>query len=230
MWRALSRACGDAVAPAARRALLLSLGGALLLLACLWLGASALLAALHLTGFHWLDAVIDVLGGLAALFIAWLLFPAMSMLVLGLFLDSVIAAVERVHYPEAPPARRVGLGEALGSGLRLAFLSLFVNLLMLPLYLFLPGGNAVIFYGINGYLVGREYFESVALRRMEPRAVRSLWRWRRGRLTIAGIIITFLLSLPLVNLIAPLIGVAFMLHLFEALPRRAVREIAAGPS
>lgn len=221
MWRALSLACIDVLAPTARRTLLLSLCGALLLLACLWLGASALLATFDLTGFYWLNAVIDVLGTLGALFIAWLLFPAMSMLVLGLFLDSVIVAIERVHYPQMPPTRRTGLGETLGSGLRFAFLALALNLLILPLYLFLSGGNAVIFYSLNGYLVGRQYFESVALRRMEPRNVRALWHQHRSRLTIAGIIITFLLSLPLLNLIAPLIGVAFMLHLFEALRRHA---------
>jgi CysZ protein len=227
MWAALSLALSDSLAPAGRRALLLSLGGALLLLVGLWLGASALLAVIHVSRFHWLDTVVDVVGSLAALFIAWLLFPAMSMLVLGLFIEPVVAAIERTHYPGLPPVRRIGIGEAITSGVRLALLALVLNLLMLPLYLF-PVVNVAIYYGLNGYLVGRAYFETIALRRMERRNVRSMWHGSRGQLSIAGAIIAVLLSLPLINLVAPLIGAAFMLHLFEALRRRVSADTAAG--
>jgi uncharacterized protein involved in cysteine biosynthesis len=219
MWKALFLALSDALAPAERQALLLSLVGTLLLLLALWLGASLLLMALHLSGISWLDTVINVLGSLAGLFVAWLLFPAMSMLVLGFFLDRVIASIERRHYPALPPARRIGFAESIGSALRLALLSLALNLVILPLYL-LPVVNLVIFYGVNGYLVGREYFASVALRRLDAAGVLSMWRRYRFRLLLAGLIIAFLLSLPLVNFVAPLIGVAFMLHLFEDIRHR----------
>ena len=37
----------------------------------------------------------------------------------------------------------------------------------LPLYL-VPVLNVIVFYGINAYLLGREYFEMVALRRLDP--------------------------------------------------------------
>jgi uncharacterized protein involved in cysteine biosynthesis len=46
-----------------------------------------------------------------------------------------------------------------------------------------------------------------------------MWRRYRARLVVAGAIIALLLSIPIVNLAAPLIGVAFMLHLFERLRR-----------
>jgi CysZ protein len=221
MWKAFSLAVGDAVAPAERQALLLSLAGTLVLLLALWLGASFLLSVLHLSGISWLDTVIGVLGSLASLFVAWLLFPAMSMLVLRFFLDRIIASIERRHYPGLPPARRIGLRESIGSALRLALIGLVLNLVILPLYL-LPVANLFIFYGVNGYLVGREYFESVAFRRLDAAGVRSMWRRYRVRLFLAGLVIAFLLSLPLVNLIAPLIGVAFMLHLFEGLRPHAL--------
>ena len=212
-------AIGDAFAPAERRVLLLSLVGTFVFLVALWFGATFLLAALHVSGISWLDRVIDVLGSFAALFLAWLLFPATSMLMLGFFLDGVIASIEARHYPDLPPARRIGVAESIGSALRLALIALVLNLVILPLYL-LPIANVVIFYGINGYLVGREYFEAVALRRLERAGLRSSWHRHRVQLVLAGIVIAFLLSLPVVNLIAPLIGVAFMLHLFESLRRR----------
>jgi len=193
---------------------------ALVLLLGLWAAASALLAGTHVSGFAWLDSVLHVLGSLAALFIAWLLFPAMTMLVLGFFLDRVVAAIERAHYPGSSEARRIGIGETLWSGIRLAFLALLLNLAALPLYL-VPGVNLFVYYGLNGFLVGREYFVAIAQRRLDPRGAHAMWQEYRFRLVLAGAVIAVLLSLPLVNLAAPLIGVAFMLHLFEGLRRPA---------
>jgi CysZ protein len=40
-----------------------------------------------------------------------------------------------------------------------------------------------------------------------------------GRIFLGGVVIAGLFALPLVNLVAPVIATAFMLHLFEALPR-----------
>jgi uncharacterized protein involved in cysteine biosynthesis len=219
MGSALSLAVADAFAPAERRLLLLTVGGTIALLIGLWFGASVVIAALHVTGWHWLNIAIDVLGSAATLFIAWLIFPSMAILMLGFFLDRVIASVESRHYPELPAPRTIGIGASLAGAIRLAALALLLNVLALPLYLFFPLVNIVLFFGLNGYLIGREYFEAVAVRRLERPLVRAMWRHFRVRLVIAGAIIAFLLSVPVLNLAAPLIGVAFMLHLFERLRR-----------
>lgn len=216
MLTALSLALSDSLAPAGRRALLISLAGTLILLAALWLGATALLGVIHASRFHWLDAVIGVVGSLAGLLIAWLLFPATAMFMLGFFIDPFIASIERSRYPELPPARQLGLGEFLGSTLRFALFAVVLNLIMLPAY-FLPVIGAAIYFAFNGYVVGRQCFESVALRHADGGTARRLWRQNRGRFLIAGMIVVVLLSIPLVNLIAPLVGVAFMLHLFTQL-------------
>jgi CysZ protein len=219
MVSALSLAVADALAPAERRLLLLTVGGTIALLIGLWLGASLVIAALHVTGWHWLNIAIDVLGSAATLFVAWLIFPSMAILILGFFLDRVIASVEARHYPDLPPPRAIGIAASLAGAIRLAALALLLNLLALPLYLFFPLVNIVLFFGINGYLIGREYFEAVACRRFERPLVKAMWRHYRVRLILAGAIVAFLLSVPVLNLAAPLIGVAFMLHLFEQLRR-----------
>ena len=219
MGSALSLAVADAFAPSERRLLLLTVGGTIALLIGLWLGASVVIAALHVTGWQWLNIAIDVLGSVATLFLAWLIFPSMAILMLGFFLDRVIASVERRHYPDLPAPREIGIGPSLASAVRLALLALLLNVLALPLYIFFPVVNIVLFFGINGYLVGREYFEAVASRRLERPVVKAMWRHYRVRLVIAGAIIAFMLSVPVLNLAAPLIGVAFMLHLFEGLRR-----------
>ena len=219
MGRAFSLAVADAFAPAERRLLLLTIAGTVALLAALWFGASWLLSTLHVTGLHWLDVAISVLGGAAALVVTWLVFPSVSILILGLFLDRIIASVESRHYPDLPAPRAIGIGASIASALRLALLGLVLNILALPVYLFLPVGNFVVFLGVNGYLVGREYFEAVASRRLETADVKAMWHGRRVRLCIAGAIMAALLSVPVLNLAAPVIGVAFMLHLFESLRR-----------
>ena len=226
MLRALARAIEDAAQPPQRRALLLSLLLALGILGLAWLGLTVALAEGRFVGIGWLDDAIAALGSLAALALAWMLFPALTLLVLGFFLDGVLAAVERRHYPALGPPRAVGVGAALRSALRIAALATVLNLLALPFYL-VPAINFLVYYVLNGYLVGREYFELVALRRMDGAAARAMWRWHRGNLILAGMIIVFFLSLPLVNLVAPVVAAAFMLHLVEALRRGTAETFAA---
>jgi CysZ protein len=105
-----------------------------------------------------------------------------------------------------------------------------LNLLALPLYL-LPGPNLVVFLALNGYLLGREYFELVAQRRMSPLDAARCRRAVRARVWAAGAMIAVLLMVPLVNLIAPVIAIAFMVHLFERWRRwmPLPEEMQAGP-
>jgi uncharacterized protein involved in cysteine biosynthesis len=196
------------------------------LLFALCVGAALLLSRLELAGIPWLDTALAIAGSLAALFVAWLLFPAMTLLILGFFLDRVVAAVERRHYPDLPPARQIGMGEAVASALRILALAVAINLALLPVY-FLPPINLFIYYGLNGYVVGREYFELVALRRLDGAAARAMWGRHRSRLILAGVVIVFLLSVPLFNLVAPVMAAAFMLHVFEGVRRASVETFAA---
>src|SRR5690606_4741546 len=99
-------------------------------------------------------------------------------------------------------------------------------LLALPFYVMLiwiPFLSPVLFYGLNGYLLGREYFEAVALRRLDEGRTRVLRRARGGQVFLAGVVIAVLMTVPLVNLVAPVIATAFMVHLFEGMrpPTRA---------
>jgi len=220
----------DLFAANQRRAVIVSLLSALALLVLLWLGATALLQLVHLTGFVWFDRAIGILGSLGAIFLAWLLFPAMSTAASGFLLNGVAASVEVRHYPLLPPPRRQSLAEILRISLRLAALAIVINLIALP-FIFWPVINLVVYYGLNGYLVGREYFVLVALRRLDTTAADAMWRRYRMRLTLAGAAVAFLLTLPIVNLVAPVWATAFLLHLFEGLRSdAAARMPKLGPT
>jgi CysZ protein len=215
MIRALRLAVSELFEPQLRRVVLLAVGFTVAVFAALWTAIALLLLHTHFFDWWWLDEALAFLGGLAALAVTWFLFPAIVMLFVGLFLDAVVAAIERRHYPHLPPARGVGLGASIASAVRLGLLALALNLLLLPAYLLLPGVNLLLFWGVNGYLLGREYFELVALRRLDPAAARALRRSRGAAVFLAGILIALLLTVPILNLAAPVIGAAFVLHLFE---------------
>ena len=212
-----------------RRVVALSLALAVLSFAVLWLAIAALLY--HTSLFDWrvLNWLVDLLGGLAVLGLTWLLFPAVVTLIMSFYLERVAAAVEVADYPGRGPPRSQPLGEVAAVTLRLTILTLLLNLLALPVYLLFPGINIFLFLVLNGYLFGRGYFEVVALRRLdagEARAVRSRFA---GRVFLGGVVIAGLFALPLVNLVAPVIATAFMLHIFEALPRPLVHPFGRAP-
>jgi uncharacterized protein involved in cysteine biosynthesis len=81
---------------------------------------------------------------------------------------------------------------------------------------------------LNGYLLSREYFELVALRRFDRTEARRMWRKSRVRFMVAGLLIAALLSVPFVNLIAPVMGTAFMVHVFESTRRKVRGDGAEG--
>lgn len=194
-----------------RRPLVLGLGGAALIFVALWVGLWLLLTRTHLFAIGWLDTVVAALGELAAIGLAFILYPAVVASLTALFLDQVVDAVEQRHYPGLPPPRRIGLGEQLKSAARLLVVAIVLNLLVLPIYL-LPPINLLVFYALNGYILGREYFELVAARRLDPSGVSRVWRDHRWGALAMGVVIAFLSTLPLINLVAPLIGVAAMTH------------------
>lgn len=222
MISALAKAIAQLPEPAFRRVLVKGLLAALATFVALNAALWWLLIELQLFQTGWIDTAVDVLGGVAVFVLSLVFFPAVVTVVVGVMLDEIVRAVEARHYPTLPPARERPWIEDLGTTLRFAAVSVLVNILALPVYLVLlaTGLGILVFYAVNGYLLSREYFELVALRRLDRRAATALRRTHRLRLWIAGAGITFLLSLPVVNLVAPMLATALMVHLFEALRQR----------
>jgi uncharacterized protein involved in cysteine biosynthesis len=220
MFSALAAAFGDLGDPRVRGVLWKSLGLALLVLALLAVGLWFLVAWLAHFDIGWLNKLVEFAAGFGVVILAWFLFPAAVTSTLGVFLDEVSEAVEQRHYPHLARARPQSWGEIVRQTLAFTAVAVGLNLLLLPFYLLLiwfPPAYAVLFYGVNGYLLGREYFEQVAMRRLDPEAARRLRLAHQGRILLAGIAIAFLLTIPVLNLIAPVLATAFMSHLAIAL-------------
>lgn len=215
MFSAFLRALGQLTDPPILRLL----GGCVMLsVLCFlgaWTGVAWLLASTDLFGWEWLDAVVKVLGAGATLVLTWLLFPLLASLFVGLFLDRAANAVEARHYPSLPPAPGLPFWQGLGCSLRFAVLVIVGNLLLLALWL-VPPAYPIGYFAVNGWLLGREYFELVALRRLPPVAARDMRRRHRFGLFTMGVVAAFLMTLPLVNFVAPVVLTAAMVHRFQA--------------
>lgn len=182
--------------------------------ALLWVMVGALLGATSFFTFGLLEWLLDLLGGLATLVFTWFLFPAVVSVIIGVFLDDIAAAVEARHFPDLPPAKGLPVAKAIVTALGYLGVIVFLNLILL-IFLLIPPVFPFVFYSVNGYLLGREYFELVALRRVSPQDARSLRKAHRGELFLTGIVTALLLTMPVVNLLAPVVVTAAMVHLFE---------------
>ncbi|MBK1666263.1 hypothetical protein CKO38_17305 [Rhodospirillum rubrum] len=219
MLNALAKAFAQLGDPKVRRVLLISIGLTILGYIGLVAGLSFGLGAVQATDIAWLDTVIDWAAGGAVVVVALLFFPALVTLVSGLFLDGVADAVDARHYSDLGAPRPIPLSETVISTLQFTLITVGLNILALPLYLLVPGVSLIAFYALNGYLIGREFFELAAHRRMDRASALALRRQRRGRLWVLGAAIAFLTTIPFLNLLVPVIGTAAMVHMVEALRR-----------
>jgi len=215
------------LSPEFRAVFLKTLGLTLLALVALWFGIKALFEWLAwewietlLPGLPswagWLGAVlvgISLAGGLA------LLIAPVTAVIAGLFLDDIAEVVERTDYPYDPPGRAVPALRSLVLSLRFLGVVILGNLVAL-LLLLVPGVNIAAFFIVNGYLLGREFFEFAAMRFRPEDEARALRRRYAGTVFLAGLVISVFLAVPLLNLVTPLFAAAMMVHLHKAISAR----------
>ncbi len=137
----------------------------------------------------------------------------------GLFLDEVADAVEARHYPHLAPNAEQPLTEAIRESLGFFGVIVGVNLVALILFFFVGPLAPVLFWVVNGYLLGREYFVMAAMRRMERSEANALRSRNTIQIWVAGTFMAIPLSIPLVNLIVPILGAATFTHMFHRLAR-----------
>ncbi len=132
----------------------------------------------------------------------------------GLFAEQVADAVERVHYPQSIGSS-VDFIEGLLETLPIIVAVIGVGLLCLIASPFLGPFAPVLFYGANGWLLGREFYQ-MAARRHLPEAEATALRQRNGSKTTGlGVLIALLLTVPLLNIVVPVLTAAGFTHLFH---------------
>lgn len=167
----------------------------------------------------WLGDVISW-GSFVLFFVlsVFLMMPVASAIT-SMFLDEVAAAVEDRHYPHLPPPHNVPFWDALVDTVNFLGVLIGANILALILYVLFPPAAIFIFWGLNGFLLGREYFTLAAIRRVGRVQAKELRRAHSATIWIAGTLMAIPLSIPLVNLLIPIIGAATFTHLFHKLTK-----------
>jgi uncharacterized protein involved in cysteine biosynthesis len=226
IFNAFGLALGQISDPRFRRVLLLGIALALFLL----IGASAGLVWLidWLTGeqvwlpvlgeVNWLDDLFSWGAAFLLLFLSVFLMIPVASAITSMFLDDVADAVEAEHYPSLPPATPVPFGDALRDTVNFLGVLVAVNLVAIILYLFLAPIALLIFWAVNGFLLGREYFTLAAMRRVGRVEAKRLRRRHAGTIWLAGVLMAIPLSVPLLNLMIPILGAATFTHLYHLLP------------
>ena len=220
MFSAISLGIRQLSDPATRQVVWISIGITILTALVLFASIETLLSHTAVFQIGWLETASDVLGRLAAIVFTWLLFPSAMTAVVGLYLERVAGAVEARHYPELPAAPELPFLDALIAAGKFLAILLTLNLCLL-LLIFTGPIYVMLYYGVNGYLISREFFDLVAMRRLEPEAARALRKQNQMILFIAGLLFTFMMTVPVINLLTPIIATAAMVHLFETWRRQA---------
>ncbi|PSJ59154.1 sulfate transporter family protein [Kumtagia ephedrae] len=171
----------------------------------------------------WLGLLAAIAAGLGLAFVLALLIAPVTAIVAGLFLDDVAELVERSDYPADPPGQALPVLASLMLSLKFFGIVVLGNLLALALLL-VPGVNIGAFFVVNGYLIGREFFEFAAMRFRPEAEAKDLRRRNAGTVFLAGLVIAGFMAVPLLNLLSPLFACAMMVHLHKAV---AARENAA---
>lgn len=146
-------------------------------------------------------------ASVAVVVVAVALSPAISMVVGGLLFDIAAERIEKKI--GAPQARAVPIQQGFLNGVRIALPALALNLLAVPLY-FIPVVNAVTFYTLNGFLMGREYATITAARHMSYADAVALRKRHGMEVFMVG------LACSLVPFLAPLVGASAMTRLIQS--------------
>jgi len=221
----------ELLSPPFRAVFIKTLGLTVLALVALWFGLTSLVEWLALP---WLQTLLPGipswagwLGGIiAAIALAFgmaLLVAPVTAVIAGLFLDDVAEVVERTDYPRDPVGRAMPALRSLVLAIKFFGVVILGNIVALMLLL-VPGINIAAFFIVNGYLLGREFFEFAAMRFRPEDEARALRRQYAGTVFLAGLVIAAFLAMPLLNLLTPLFAAAMMVHLHKAVSARESRR------
>jgi len=179
----------------------------------------------HYTGVTgsqgWLTHIASSFGGM---FIAHLFFPLLYPILISFFDDRIADIIEHEDYPQLPPAKGPFWPTLLNDA-AFSAKAVGLNLLCLPVYIIFNVFAVPIYYTLNGYLLGTQFFRIVAGRRVTFAEAEALQKKSHHAVLLMGIAISFSATIPVINFVAPIAGLAAMLHLFHTLRGTKKQEI-----
>jgi len=225
IFTAFAKAVAQLPDPNFRRVLLLGVGLTIALLIGVYAGVLALIdwvteggVTLPIVGeVQWLGDLLSIGSFFMMIVLSIFLMIPVASLITSLFLDDIAHAVEQKHYAHLPPVPRIPFWDGVKDTVNFLGVLISANLVAIIAYVMLPFLAIPIFYAVNGYLLGREYFQLAATRRIGRENARRLRESHSGTVWVAGCFMALPLSLPFVNLLVPILGAATFTHLYHRL-------------
>lgn len=223
-------AFGNLFAAETRSAFWKSLGLTILVLVGLWFAIRGIFIWLALPWLDqlmpgipewagWMSFLLAILAGIGLALALALLISPVTAIIASLFLDDVAEVIEKKDYPADPPGTAMPLSEAIPSSLKFFGVVILGNIIAL-LLLLVPGVNLIAFFLVNGYLLGREFFEFAAMRFRSPADARAFRSKHQTKVFMAGLAIAAFLAIPFLNLLTPLFAASMMVHLHKSISKR----------
>ncbi|MCK0070264.1 EI24 domain-containing protein [Kordiimonas laminariae] len=223
---AINRTWQQLLHPKFRSVFLTSVAAALITLIGLTFVLSYYWPETFVFGWDWIDELgesIAAAGFWAVVSVgSYLLFPGIVTMVMGVLIDKIATAVEEEYYPNRIGTREVPITDVVISAGKLTLIMLVVNLLALVPYIILffmtaSAGAFALFIAINGFLLGREYYEMVAMRHMDRKMMNRFRMEYGSKIFMVGAMMAAMFAVPFLNILAPIIGAAVMTHVFHHL-------------
>lgn len=169
----------------------------------------------------WIDDLLSWGSVLLMIVASFFLMVPVASAITSLFLEDVAEAVEEKHYPHLPSVPRTGFYDGLRDTVNFMGLLIVGNIIALILIFVLTLPGIIIFYLLNGFLLGREYIQITAIRRLGREGAKKMWRDNLATVWLAGCLMAVPLTIPIVNLFIPILGAATFTHLFHRLAARS---------
>lgn len=169
-----------------------------------------------LSGQGWLSWLAGVAGAIGTLILSLWLFLPLATVIATLFVERIAVAVEKRWYPSVSPGHPASLWAQAQDGLALGVRVVAMQAIALVVTLIPPHVTGLaIGWLIASWAVGRGLFVPVAMLRMDRPSALAVYRRLRVPVIFQGALITAAGLVPVLNLLAPVLGVAAMVHLLH---------------
>lgn len=162
-------------------------------------------------GWDWLAAAAGLVGTVV---LSLFLFVPLATAIASLFCERITLAVEAEYYPDLPPLSPASVRDQTIDAVLLGLRVLAVQVVALPFAL--TGIGAIIGWFVSSWAVGRGLFEPIAMLRTDRMTAAMLYRANRPAVLFQGALITAAGLVPGLNVLAPILGVAAMVHVLHA--------------
>ncbi|HTT98221.1 MAG TPA: EI24 domain-containing protein [Rhizomicrobium sp.] len=215
MFASIGRALGFFFNPAFFGTVLKAVGLTLVLFIVLLAGVEYGLHLLPTLGNPTINHILEWMAPVLMLIGLFAVGGPVTALFGSLYLDRVADAIEARAYAGDAKAPGAKITTSLGAGIRLAGAVILADVLLLPADTFFPGAGEVLTILVNGFLLGREYFELAALRHVSTKTADALRRRNWASVFAGGLLISVLSAIPFADFFAPLFGAALMVHFYK---------------